>query len=200
LAADATVSLVWNVQPFNLTRVEFYAADSNGANTTLVGTDTFFNDGVSVPFHVPTGFNGRFSAAAFRGSGLIAVTAQNTRAYAAAPVPPPPVISPTTLSVSPVVSVNNSTFVVSEGASVTITWTANFPPETDRVEFYLSPPTGGTTAIGVDNNPSDGASILWIVQPATGATLQATAFFNGGFSPQSSSSYSLVSEPIGPQP
>src|SRR5262249_26552652 len=96
------------------------------------------------------------------------------------------------LSINPIVEVNNNTFILTPGALVTITWNGSFPTAADHVEFDLTPPAGTPQAMGIDSNLADGASITWNAVDTTQGTLQAVAYFAGGYPPQYSDSYYLI--------
>ncbi len=198
LQGGAVVGLSWAINAYGVTRVEFYFTP-NGGQTILIGTDTYFGDGTAIAWGVPQGSAGSLSASAFTGSGLVKTTAYYTYVYANNPQPPtqapppPPVVVGSGLSISPFDSVNNNTFILPPDQLITISWPATFPTATDRVVFQLIPPGGGTPqAIGLDTNLADGASILWNSVNGTQGTLQAVAYFQGGYAPQASDSYYII--------
>jgi LysM repeat protein len=114
------------------------------------------------------------------------------------PVPPtaapqPPVIIGSALSISPYDSVNNNTFMLPPDGLITISWPSSFPTATDRVVFELIPPgMGSGSAIGIDANLGDGASIVWTAVSGTQGTLRAVAHFTGGYAPQISDFYYVI--------
>lgn len=202
LQGGAVVSLSWAINTYNVTRVEFYFAPSgSGMSPTLIGTDTYFGDGVAISWGVPPGVVGNLSASAYYGSGLVKTTAAYTFVYANSVQPPPPTQPPvqppvvvgTGLSISPYDSVNNNTFILPPDQLITISWPATFPTATDRVVFELVPPGGGAgQPIGLDANLADGASIIWNSVNGTQGTLRAVAYFLGGYAPQYSDSYYVI--------
>ncbi len=76
---------------------------------------------------------------------------------------------------------------------ITISWPASFPTATERVVFELIPPgMGSGSAIGIDTNLGDGASILWNAVNGTQGTVRAVAYFTGGYAPQISDFYYVI--------
>jgi LysM repeat protein len=203
LQGGAVVSLSWAINTYNVTRVEFYFTPSgSGLPPTLIGTDTYFGDGVAISWGVPPGVFGSLSASGFYGSGLVRTTAAYTFVYTNSVQPPPPTPTPqpqppvvigSGLSITPYDSVNNNTFILPPDQLITISWPATFPTATDRVVFELVPPGGGAgQPIGLDTNLGDGASILWNSVNGTQGTVRAVAYFQGGYAPQYSDSYYVI--------
>jgi LysM repeat protein len=193
LQAGAVVNLVWAINPSGLTRVDFYYAGA------IIGTDTYFGDGVSVTWLVPSYVSGYLNALGYSYSSLRMQTAQNTLVYTSNPNPTPPptqqppVVVGSGLSISPFDSVNNNTFILPPDQLITFSWPATFPTATERVVFELIPPGGGTAqAMGIDTNLADGASIIWNAVLGTQGTVRAVAYFTGGYPPQTSDSYYII--------
>jgi hypothetical protein len=92
------------------------------------------------------------------------------------PCPPsPPAALDGLLSISPAVNYDGNCFVLSGDAEVTIMWAAA-PREAVRVVFYFfSPYIAEPLAIGVDEQPSDGAMIRWRTPDDTYGLLYAHA-------------------------
>jgi len=198
VAPDAYVVLSWNITPNNFTRVDFFLTPTGtGITPSLIGSDTYFADGISINFLVPRNLLGYVSAIALRGSGIVGNTAQDTLIYAQAANNPPVIVGGTALDVSPRISLNNNTYVVQTGQTVTINWEASFPSQTQRVEFYLIPPGEVTrTLLGTDFNLADGAEIVWTVPSGAQGTLRAMAIFTGGYDPALSTEYYIVTEAV----
>jgi hypothetical protein len=192
LQAGATVTLVWAINPAGLTRVDFYYAGG------VIGTDSYFGDGVAITWVVPTYTNGYLNALGYSYGNLSRQTAQNTLVYTnnpspITPTPQPPVVVGSGLSISPFDSVNNNTFILPPGQLITFSWPATFPTATERVVFELIPPGGSTgQAMGVDTNLGDGTSIIWNAVLGTQGTVRAVAYFTGGYPPQYSDSYYII--------
>jgi hypothetical protein len=200
LTPNTYVGLVWGITPNRaFTRVDFFLAPTGtGTTPTLIGSDVYMGDGISLSYYVPPGITGYLSALAYYGSGIVGGTAQSTFIYADSSNPPPVIIGGTFLDVSPHISLNNNTYVVQSGQNVMINWEATFPAQTLRVDFFLIPPTGvNGTLLGTDYNLADGAEIMWIsVPPGTQGTLRAVAAFSGGYEPQASSEFYVVTETV----
>ena len=187
LVPDTTVNLSWAVNASGFTRVEFYAGAS------LIGTDTFFGDGVGVNFLVPRNLVANLSAIAYQGNNVVRRTAQDTAVFAQQS--PPVIGGGTALTVAPYADFNNNTFVLQTGVDVTFAWNATFPAQTQRVDFILTPPGGGAAVtMGTDTNLADGAQIVWNVPEGASGTVTAVAAFSGGFPSQSSDSYFIVTQ------
>lgn len=199
LTPDATVALVWQITPaITFTRVDFFLTPTGtGTTASLIGTDTYLADGIAINFRVPRGLLGYVSAIAYYGSGIVGRTAQDTMIYALPNVELPQ-ITPRTLTITPYISLNNNTFVLQSGQSVSIQWNAGFPEQTQRVDFFLIPPTGANgMLLGTDYNLTDGAQIVWnTVPPDIQGTLRAVATFPSGTEPQSSAEYYIVTEVV----
>ena len=200
LQGGSVVSLSWAINASGLTRVEFYFAPSGtGSTPVLIGTDTYFGDGVSIGWAVPPGVLGHLSANGYTGSGLVKQTASYTFIYAGSPAtqppptPMPPVIVGSALSFSPLGEINNNTVMLPPDQLISIVWNGSFPTATNRVEFLLvSPLDGSSQSLGVDLNPGDGVSIVWNAVRGTQGTLSAIAYFDGGYTPQYSDSYYVI--------
>ncbi len=152
LQGGSVVSLSWAINASGLTRVEFYFAPSGtGSTPVLIGTDTYFGDGVSMAWAVPPGLLGTLSANGYIGSGLVKQTASYTFVYAGAsptqppPTPLPPVIVGSALSFSPYGEINNNTVMLPPDQLIQIVWNGSFPTATDRVEFRLVSPIDGSS-------------------------------------------------------
>ncbi len=196
---DTNIALVWQITPVRtFTRVDFYLTPTGtGSTPSLIGSDTYMADGISINFFVPRGLLGYVHAIAYYGSGIVGGTAQQTLIYAGAVVSPPVIVGGTALDVAPNLGLNNNTYVVQTGQTVTITWAATFPSETLRVEFYLIPPGQTSGALlGTDDNLGDGAQTAWTVTAGVQGTLRALAIFSGGFDPAVSSEYYVVTEAV----
>ncbi|MEO8395017.1 MAG: hypothetical protein ABI700_18620, partial [Chloroflexota bacterium] len=90
-------------------------------------------------------------------------------------------------------SINNNTINLPPDQLITISWPATFPTAADHVDFILTATGYGPSgSIGMDGNLGDGASIIWNSVNGTQGTLQAVAYFQGGFPPQYSDSYYLI--------
>ncbi|MBK9751053.1 MAG: LysM peptidoglycan-binding domain-containing protein [Chloroflexi bacterium] len=196
---DTNIALVWQITPARtFTRVDFFLTPTGtGTTPTLIGSDTYMADGISINFFVPRGLNGYVTALAYYGSGVVGGTIAGTLIYAGAVVSPPVIVGGTLLDVVPNLGLNNNTYVVQTGQTVTINWAATFPSETLRVEFYLIPPgqTSGTL-LGTDYNLGDGAQAVWTVPSGAQGTLRALAIYSGGFDPAASSEYYVVTEAV----
>ncbi len=200
LQGGSVVSLSWAINAGGLTRIEFYLAPTGtGTSPVLIGTDSYFGDGVSIAWAVPQGILGNLSANGYYGNGLVKQTANYTFVYAntpltqPAPTPQPPVILGSALSFSPYGEINNNTVLVPPDQLISIVWNATFPTATNRVEFVLiSPIDGSSQSLGVDLNMGDGASIVWNAVNETQGTLRAVAYFDGGYAPQYSDSYYVI--------
>jgi hypothetical protein len=76
---------------------------------------------------------------------------------------------------------------------ITISWPGTFPTGTDHVDFILTATSYGYSgSIGMDGNLGDGATITWNAVNGTQGTLQAVAYFQGGYAPQYSDSYYVI--------
>lgn len=192
LQAGSTVTLVWAINPAGLTRVDFYYAGN------VIGSDSYFADGVAITWVVPNPTNGYLTALGYNYGTLSKQTAQYTLVYTSnpnpvTPTPQPPVVVGSGLSISPFDSVSNNTFILPPDQLITFSWPATFPTATERVVFELVPPGGGTAQpMGVDTNLGDGASIIWNAVLGTQGTVRAVAYFTGGFAPQYSDTYYII--------
>ena len=201
LQSGAVVILSWAISTSGLTDVDFYYTPANSGSSYLIGTDTYFGDGVSIAWAVPAGAEGTLSADGNNGSHLVRQTAYKTQIFTVnAPPPPtqpptplPPVIVGSALSFAPYGEINNNTVMLLPDQLVTIVWNGSFPTATNRVEFHLvNPIDGSTQSLGVDLNPGDGVSITWNAVRETQGTLSAVAYFDGGYAPQYSDSYYVI--------
>ncbi len=200
LQGGAVVILSWSINTSGLTDVDFYYTPANSGSSYLIGTDTYFGDGVSMAWAVPAGAQGMLSADGNYGNQLVRQTAANTQIYTVnvpppptQPPSPPPVIVGSALSFSPYGEINNNTVMLPPDQLISIVWNGSFPTATDRVEFRLvSPIDGSSQSLGVDLNPGDGVSIVWNAVRETQGTLSAVAYFNGGYAPQYSDSYYVI--------
>ena len=190
------IYLSWAINTYGLTRVDFYFSQSGlGMPAFVIGSDTYFGDGVSITWAVTPGISGTLTAIGYSGGRQSKATAAATFVFTNNPPTqmPPPVIIGTALSISPFTQVNNNVYQLPPDQLITISWPSTFPTATDRVVFELIPAGGGQPqAMGIDTNLGDGASIIWRAVDETQGTMRAVAYFSGGYGPQYSDSYYII--------
>jgi len=124
----------------------------------------------------------------------------STETLPAAPPDPSPQPSPSQTPIPalgqldfPYESADAGNVVILAGTTMVVTW-LDAPPGAQRYDFFLTREEDHTPVLlGTDSDPSDGASIQWVVPEHLSASLSAIAYFTDGSMVTSLPSFALYS-------
>lgn len=192
--ASIAINVSWPQARRDATRVEFYSAHFNNSGpNTVLGTDTFPNDGAAIPVTFPGGFQQAVYAIAYFANGSRQLTAERIPVFAIDTQENAPLIF------SPNLGKEGDITLLPTG-NITTTWPSSVIPQATHVEFRLIRNGSQSEFIGRDNNMADGAQITW--QGGDTGTpgihqFEAVAFLNSGII--GSSTARIRFQPSGPQ-
>ena len=153
--ANTTVTVTWPQARRDLTRVEFYAVPfSSIPPATLLGVDSFPNDGASIPVTFPSGFQQSVFAIGYLSNGSRQSTETRIPVFAvdSVQVGPP--------SFQPNLGREGDVTILPYG-SITATWPIGQLGAVNFVEFTLIRFGNQRQFLGRDSNMSDGAQITF---------------------------------------
>lgn len=179
LPANQVVTVSWQRDMRDIHHVEFELRDFTNNTISLLGVDYDMSDGAAIQWLTAPQLVGIVGARGYLADGTLYSYSMNTniRINASNVQVPCPAGSPgiDMVSVAPVLGVDNGCTVLSGGGAVTVSL-FNIQEGTQMVEFWFLSSTGNTDVIGVDNDLSNGASIVWTVPPVNNLTGELYAF------------------------
>lgn len=164
-------------QVIDAVSVAFFVNDPTGGPAIAIGQDIDPWDGAFVDYDFPAPGIYSFQAVAY---GDMAQRLSNIFTITYNPSFTPPEGRRNILSLSPYIRIENGTYALQAGATITVTW-VDAPAGATRVDFTLAPGgTGTPQTIGSDLNPADGTLITWAIPSGANGTITGLATMPDG--------------------
>jgi len=171
---DTTITLSWAAaSQFPLAQVQFLIYFPGTNQYQVLGTDNNMADGAAISWRVPVGTAGQIIANGFYpGQIKASITSNGIGIEGNKPTPQ----ESGTVRVSPADAFDGTTYTVTAGAVVTLSWKEAPFNQIGKVEFIYEPDGGAPVVIGTDFDFSDNdANLTWTVPAGTYGTLKAAA-------------------------
>ncbi|MBN1964812.1 MAG: hypothetical protein JW910_09205, partial [Anaerolineae bacterium] len=163
LPYDGETTLTWPEAPATAAEVHFFyqhvQQDGSVDAPIWIGTDDDLAGGASIDFDYNGAFQGVVRAEATLGGDIPFAVTEHDLPVASYPDVPG---NQGTLSVEPPGEIEGEAMQLIIGTTVTLNWELA-PQDATHVEFYITATSAGDVLLGTDDDPADGASIVFTV-------------------------------------